>query len=91
MSNIKVFHFWSPECGPCLHLKPVFADLEDEFGAPKYEWVHVNTLVDMPTAKKMNVQNIPAMVVFKNGVEVGRHVGTAVARYYAILRDAARN
>jgi thiol-disulfide isomerase/thioredoxin len=91
MSNIKVFHFWSPECGPCLHMKPVFADLEEEFAAPKYEWFHVNTLADMFTTKQMNVQNIPAVVVMKDGKEVGRHIGTAAARYYALLRDAGRS
>lgn len=73
-----------------MHLKPVFADLEEEFTKPNYEWVHINTSVDPLTADQMNVKNIPCMVVMKNGKEVGRHVGTAAARYYGILRDAAR-
>lgn len=73
-----------------MHLKPVFADLEEEFGAPVYEWIHINTKTDSATAQQMNVPHIPALVVMKNGKEVGRHTGTAAARYYALLRDAAR-
>jgi len=73
-----------------MHLKPLFADLEEDFGSPTYAWTHINVQDESLRAQKMNVMHIPCMVVFKNGKESGRHVGTDVARYYAVLRAAGR-
>jgi thioredoxin-like negative regulator of GroEL len=73
-----------------MHLKPLFADLEEDFGKPAYTWTHINVQDESLRSQKMNVMQIPCMVVFKNGKEVGRHVGTDAARYYAILRAAGK-
>ena len=73
-----------------MHLKPLFEDLEEDFGAPTYTWTHVNTQEESLRPQKMNVMQIPCMVVVKNGREIGRHVGTDVARYYALLRAAGK-
>ena len=87
---VQVFHYWSPACKPCMHLKPLFEDLEEDFGSPTYAWTHINTQDESLRAQKMNVTQIPCMVVFKHGKEVGRHVGSDVARYYAVLRTAGK-
>jgi thiol-disulfide isomerase/thioredoxin len=91
MSTVQVFHFWSPDCKPCMHLKPLFEDLEEEFGDPKYVWSHIDVSSDTLRPLKMNVKHIPCLLTYKNGREVGRHVGTEAARYYAILRAAGKD
>jgi hypothetical protein len=49
----------------------------------------VNTHVDPHgLGRKMNVQVVPTIVVFRDGVEVGRHSGTNMIVYYSILRKA---
>jgi thiol-disulfide isomerase/thioredoxin len=84
---VEAFHFWSPTCTPCTVIKPAIDDLKEEFDDVK--WTSVNTHID-PHAlgRKMGIQVVPTIVVFKNGVEVGRSSGTNMSVYYSIVRKA---
>lgn len=88
MSGTVVLHFWSPTCGPCKVIKPALEDLKDEFEG-KIQWVSVNTHQDPSgLAGRLEVKVVPTIVVLKNDVEVGRHSGTQVAIFYALIRKA---
>ena len=85
--SVVVYHFWSPTCAPCKAIKPAVEDLKDEF--MQYQWISVNTHDDPHGyARKMGVNVVPTIVVFKNGIEVGRHSGSNVSIYYTIMRKA---
>ena len=87
MSGVVVYHFWSPTCGPCKVIKPAIEDLKEEFS--QYQWISVNTHEDpQGYARKMGVNVVPTIVVFKNGIEIGRHAGSAVSVYYTLMRKA---
>lgn len=88
MSGVVVLHFWSPTCGPCKVIKPALEDLKDEFEG-QIQWVSVNTHQDTKgIAQQLRVTVVPTIVVLKNDVEIGRHSGTQVAIYYALIRKA---
>lgn len=88
MSGVVVLHFWSPTCGPCKVIKPALEDLKDEF-EEQIQWVSVNTHQDTKgIAQQLRVTVVPTIVVLKNDVEIGRHSGTQVAIYYALIRKA---
>jgi hypothetical protein len=56
---------------------------------PNVTWISVNTKEDREgyvDTYKVNV--VPTLVFLKNGVEVARHVGSAVGMYYTLLRKA---
>jgi thioredoxin 1 len=81
------YHFWSPTCGPCKHIKPAIEQMKEDF--PAITWETVNTHDDNKgIARTLGVQAVPTVVVHKNGVEIGRHSGTNVIMYYSLLRKA---
>ncbi len=71
--EVLLVDFWAPWCGPCKMVAPTLneiAETEEDITIGK---VNVDNNQDL--AKKYKVRNIPTMVIFKNGVEVGRIVG----------------
>jgi hypothetical protein len=56
---------------------------------PTIKWETVNTHDDdKGIARTMKVQVVPTIVVYKEGVECGRHSGTNVIMYFSLLRRA---
>lgn len=71
--EVLLVDFWAPWCGPCKMVAPTLneiAETEEDIIIGK-----VNVDNNQELAKKYKVRNIPTMVIFKNGVEVGRIVG----------------
>ena len=88
--SVIAYHFWSPTCGPCKHIKPTIDQMKEDF--PAITWETVNTHDDNKgIARALGVQVVPTVVVHKDGVETGRHSGTNVIMYYSILRNALRS
>jgi len=85
--SVTAFHFWSPTCGPCTHIKPVIEQMKEDFPAIKWETVNTHD-DDKGIARMMKVLVVPTVVVYKDGVEFGRHSGTNVIMYFSLLRKA---
>lgn len=89
-----IYHMWSPTCGPCKTLKPVFEDLKEEF--PQFTWVSVNTHDDKNGyATRFGVQFVPTLVlvVYKDDGEVlmsEKKTGSNVADYYRLIRNGLK-
>jgi thiol-disulfide isomerase/thioredoxin len=80
-----MYFFTSPTCGPCKAVKPVVAELTEDY--PKFHWVSVDTTADPGhLATTYKVKHVPAMVAVSNGVEVGRHAGTQLMGYFALAK-----
>ena len=78
-SALTVVDFWANWCGPCRALGPTIEALADEYaGKVKIAKCNVD---DSPAASaKWRIQSIPAIIAFRNGVEVGRVIGNAPAK-----------
>ena len=75
--------FWAPWCGPCKMIAPTLNEIAETESDIVIGKVNVDHNQDL--AKKYKVRNIPTMVIFKNGVEVGRIVGVKTKK--AILNE----
>ncbi|MFH0974272.1 MAG: thioredoxin [Spirochaetota bacterium] len=67
--------FWAPWCGPCRMQGPILEKLATS-GEIKAKIVKVNTDESPGTAGKFGIQSIPTLIIFENGKEVDRMVGT---------------
>jgi thioredoxin 1 len=71
---LLLIDFWAPWCGPCRQVGPV---LEELAAAPQGRVViaKVNVDKELELAEKFDVQTIPTLILFKNGVPVERVIG----------------
>jgi thioredoxin 1 len=67
--------FWATWCGPCLQIAPHVEAIADEMsGQAKVFKVDVDSNRDI--SSQYGIMSIPALLVFKDGQEVDRHVGS---------------
>ncbi|HEV3084478.1 MAG TPA: thioredoxin [Gemmataceae bacterium] len=66
--------FWAPWCGPCQAMDPIIKSLADEYKVCK-----VNVDKNQELAATYGISSIPALLIFKDGRIVARHVGVTPA------------
>ena len=68
--------FWAEWCGPCRALAPKLEEVAAEM-AGKVKIVKMNVDENPATPGKFGIRGIPAMLLFKNGQQVGELVGNS--------------
>ncbi len=66
--------FWAPWCVPCKMLSPVLEKSAEKYQS-RMKIVKLNVEENKETADQYKIMNIPAMVMFSKGEEVGRIFG----------------
>ena len=69
--ELQLLDFWSPQCGPCMQMKPIMHSYE-QAGYPIRQ---VDTTRESQLARQYNVTSIPCFVMLVNGQETERQVG----------------
>ena len=70
-----VVDFWATWCGPCKAIAPMLEKVaEEKQGNIKIAKVDVTP--NRQKASQFGVRNIPCLILFQNGAEVARHVGS---------------
>ncbi len=66
--------FWAIWCGPCSMVSPIMEEISHEFdGRVKVGKVNVDN--EIKTANEYGIQNIPTIMIFKQGKEAERILG----------------
>lgn len=92
--SIRAYHFWSPTCMPCQHIKPAIQQLKQDF--PEVSWESVNTHDDKKALAVMhNVKMVPTIIVEvrdNKGKVLGgqRASGTDMMAYHRMIRGAIK-
>ena len=69
---------WAPWCGPCRAVAPALEELA-RTRAGFLRVVKVNVDEEPTVSGRLGVQGIPTMVLYHQGIEVGRQVGALPA------------
>ena len=72
-NGVVLVDFYADWCGPCKMVSPVVDEISDEREDIAVGKINVDE--SMLIAMQYNVQSIPTLIVFKDGVEKSRIVG----------------
>ena len=78
--------FWAQWCGPCKAMNPLLDEVAEEY-AGRLAIAKINVDENKNVLGKYNVRGIPAMILFKDGVECARLVGLASKTRFAAFLD----
>jgi thioredoxin 1 len=79
-----IVDFWAIWCAPCSLISPVLEEIGNEY-AGKVKVGKVNVDNEIKTANEFGIQNIPTMIIFKQGKEIERIIG-AVPKDHIVKR-----
>ena len=72
--GVWLVDFWADWCQPCHRMTPVLNELAKDYEhSVRFAKVNVDEQTDL--AKEFNIQSIPQLIAFVDGLEVGRIVG----------------
>jgi len=72
--KLVVVDFFAEWCMPCLMMTPILEDLAEEMKEVKF--VKINKEDNEELALKLKISSIPCLVVFKDGKETDRIIGS---------------
>lgn len=67
--------FWAPWCGPCRMQTPILEKISAS-GEISAKIVKLNTDENQEIAAEYKIQSIPTLILFENGKESDRMIGT---------------
>jgi thioredoxin 1 len=73
-SGTTLVDFWASWCLPCKMMAPVINEIAEEISGKAFVG-KLDVENHKVIAAKYNIRNIPTMVLFREGKEVGRFVG----------------
>jgi len=69
-----IVDFWAIWCAPCSMVAPILEEIAKEYDG-KVKVGKVNVDNEIKTANEYGIQNIPTIMIFKQGKEVERIIG----------------
>lgn len=69
-----IYYFTAEWCQPCKRTRPIVEELNKEQTVAGFQIVDVDSAHDL--VKTFNISSVPTFVLFEDGVEIKREVGS---------------
>ena len=76
-NDIVLVDFWAEWCGPCKAFGPVFEKVSEK--NPEITFAKVDTDAEQQLGAMLQIQSIPTLMIFRDGIMVFREAGTMPA------------
>lgn len=86
--GITLIDFTAKWCGPCKVMEPVMHALAKEY-AGRVKVVAIDVDEEQLLTQQFNVRSMPTFVLVRDGVEVGRTIGSRPRAFIAGMLDRA--
>lgn len=71
--GIVLLDFWAEWCGPCKRFGPIFEEVSEEF--PNHTFGKIDTEAHQELSAALQIQSIPTLMMFRDGVLLAREAG----------------
>lgn len=81
-----VVNFFAEWCMPCLMMSPILEDLANKMNDIKFVKINIDDHSEF--ASKFNVNNIPCILILKDGIELHRLTGSITGE---VIEEKVKN